>query len=281
MRKILYLLALLFSVATLTLLVAQNQRALRQIFLPTSKVLTVPSPGVLGSLNGFAAALVVSPEGRYAAILNDGYGSQQNQAHQSIAILDLSTNHLADFPEDRMPEEAHQSYFVGLAFSSDGQHLYASIGSITDPTGEKPGDTGNGVAVYRLHDGQIIWDRFIKIPPQNIAPGKKVAQGVHKTAEGTVLPYPAGLAVISSPGAADRLLIANNLSDNVVLIDTASGQVLKQFDVSTHEIDSVVISLRRSRVAQWPPCLVQSMECIARGGTRPREGNRRALDPSA
>ena len=236
MRRILYLLALLFSVATLTLLVAQNQRAPRQISLPTSKVLTVPSPGVLGSLNGFAAAMTVSPDGRYAAILNDGYGSQQNQAHQSIAILDLSTNRLADFPEDRLPEEAHQSYFVGLAFSSDGQHLYASIGSITDPTGEKPGDTGNGIAVYRFHDGQITWDRFIKIPPQNIAPGKKVAQGVHKTAEGTVLPYPAGLAVISSPGAADRLLIANNLSDNVVLLDSASGHVLKRFDVSTHEM---------------------------------------------
>jgi len=180
--------------------------------------------------------MTVSPDGRYAAILNDGYGTQQNQAHQSIAILDLSTNQLADFPEDRLPEEAHQSYFVGLAFGSDGQHLYASIGSITDPTGEKPGDTGNGIAVYRFHEGQITWDRFIKIPPQNIAPEKKVAQGVHKTAEGTVLPYPAGLAVISSPGAADRLLIANNLSDNVVLIDTASGHVLKRFDVSTHEM---------------------------------------------
>jgi len=236
LRKILYLLALLFSVATLTLLVAQNQRAPRQISLPTSKVLTLPSPGFLGSLNGFAAAMTVSPDGRYAAILNDGYGTQQNQAHQSIAILDLSTNQLADFPEDRLPEEAHQSYFVGLAFGSDGQHLYASIGSITDPTGEKPGDTGNGIAVYRFHEGQITWDRFIKIPPQNIAPEKKVAQGVHKTAEGTVLPYPAGLAVISSPGAADRLLIANNLSDNVVLIDTASGHVLKRFDVSTHEM---------------------------------------------
>jgi hypothetical protein len=81
LRRILYLLALLFSVATLTLLVAQNQKALRQIFLPTSKVLTVPSPGVLGSLNGFAAAMAVSPDRRYAAILNDGYGSQQNQAH--------------------------------------------------------------------------------------------------------------------------------------------------------------------------------------------------------
>jgi DNA-binding beta-propeller fold protein YncE len=235
LRRILYLLAMV-SVATLTLLVAQNQRAPRQVSLPTSKVLTVPSPGVLGSLNGFAAAIAVSPDGRYAAILNDGYGSQQNQAHQSIAILDLSTNQLTDFPEDRLPEEAHQSYFVGLAFSSDGQHLYASIGSITDPTGEKPGDTGNGIAVYRFHDGQVSWDRFIKIPPQNIAPGKKVAQGVRKTAEGTVLPYPAGFAVISSPGVADRLLIANNLSDNVILVDSASGHVLKQFDVSTHEM---------------------------------------------
>jgi DNA-binding beta-propeller fold protein YncE len=236
LRRILYLLAMLFSVATLTLLVAQNQRAPRQVSLPTSKVLTVPSPGVLGSLNGFAAAIAVSPDGRYAAILNDGYGPQQNQAHQSIAILDLSSNHLADFPEERLSEEAHQSYFVGLAFSSDGQHLYASIGSITDPTGEKPGDTGNGIAVYRFHDGQVSWDRFIKIPPQNIAPGKKVAQGVRKTAEGTVLPYPAGLAVISSPGVVDRLLIANNLSDNVILVDSASGHVLKQFDVSTHEM---------------------------------------------
>jgi hypothetical protein len=236
LRRVLYFLAMLFSVATLTLLVAQNQRAPRQISLPTSKVLTVPSPGILGSLNGFAAAMTVSPGGGYAAILNDGYGSQQNQAHQSIAILNLSTNQLADFPEDRLPEEAHQSYFVGLAFGSDGQRLYASIGSITDPAGEKPGDTGNGIAVYRFQEGQVVWDRFIKILPQNIATGKKVAQGVHKTAEGTVLPYPAGLAVISSPGVADRLLIANNLSDNVVLIDSASGQVLKRFDVSTHEM---------------------------------------------
>jgi DNA-binding beta-propeller fold protein YncE len=236
LRKILYLLAMLVSVATLTLLAAQNQKVLRQIFLPTSKVLTVPSPGVLGSLNGFAAAITVSPDRRYAAILNDGYGSQQNQAHQSIAILDLSTNQLTDFPEDRLPEEAHQSYFAGLAFGSDGRHLYASMGSITDPTGEKPGDTGNGIAVYRFHEGQVAWDRFIKIPPQNIAPGKKVAQGVRKTAEGTVLPYPAGLAVISSPGVVDRLLIADNLSDNVILVDSASGHVLKQFDVSTHEM---------------------------------------------
>jgi len=236
LRRILYCLASLFLIVALASLAAQNQKEPRQILLPTSKSLTFPSPGVLGSLNGFAAAIAVSPNRRYAAIFNDGYGTQKNQAHQSIAILDLNANQLADFPEDRLPEEAHQSYFVGLAFSSDGKHLYASIGSITDPTGEKRGDTGNGIAVYRFHDGKVSWDRFIKIPPQNIAPGKKVAQGVHKTGEGTVLPYPAGLTVVSSHGTTDKLLVANNLSDDVILIDSKSGHVLKQFDVSTHEL---------------------------------------------
>ncbi len=109
MRRIFYSLAVLFSVAMLGLLTAQDQKESRQISLPTSKSLSVPSPGVMGSLNGFAAAMAMSPNGRYAAILNDGYGTQQNQAHQSIAILDLNSNHLTDFPEDRLPEDAHQS----------------------------------------------------------------------------------------------------------------------------------------------------------------------------
>jgi DNA-binding beta-propeller fold protein YncE len=190
----------------------------------------------MGSLNGFAASIALSPDRRYAAILNDGYGTQQVQAHQSIAILELSTNQLTDFPEGRLPEEAHQSYFIGLGFASDGRHLYASIGSITDPLGEKKDDTGNGVAVYRFAQGELAWERFLKIPPQKIASGKKVAYGLRKTVEGTAISYPAGLAVISRHGAPDKLLIANNLSDNVVLMDSASGHVIKHFDLSTHEM---------------------------------------------
>jgi DNA-binding beta-propeller fold protein YncE len=236
LRRIFYPLAWLFFAATLSLLMAQNQKGPRQISLPTSKLLTVPSPGVLGSLNGFAAAMAVSPDGRFAAVLNDGYGTQQNQARQSIAILDLSTNQLTDFPEDRLPEDAHQSYFLGLGFSSDGNYLYASVGSITDPTGEKPGDTGNGIAVYGFHEGRVAWDRFIKIGPQKIAPGKKVAQGVRKTTGGTAISYPAGFAVISGPSVPDKLLVANNLSDNIVLIDSTNGRLLKQFDLSTRAI---------------------------------------------
>jgi glucose/arabinose dehydrogenase len=117
--------------------------------LPTSKMLSVPSPGHIGSTNSFPATMVLSPDGRYAALLNDGYGTQETLAHQSISVLDLKSNQIVEYPDARLSDEAHQSYFLGLAFGSDGTELYASVGSITDPTGAKQGDTGNGIAVYR------------------------------------------------------------------------------------------------------------------------------------
>ena len=112
----------------------------RRINLPTSKSLTLPVPGYLARTNSFPATIALSPDGRYAALLNQGYGTQEAGARQSIAILDLSNNQLRDFPDDRLSDDhsTPQSYFIGLAFSSDAKHLYASIGSITDPTGQKP-----------------------------------------------------------------------------------------------------------------------------------------------
>ncbi len=150
-------------------------------------------------------------------------------------MLDLKTNQLADFPDKRFGEDVHQSYFLGLVFSSDGKHLYASVGSVTDPTGQKPPDTGNGIAVYTFTDGKVAPERFIPIEPQPLAPGKKVAVGLQKTPTATAIPYPEGLALVSSAGH-DRLLIANNLSDNVVLLDIASGKILQRFDLSTNDL---------------------------------------------
>src|ERR1700730_16211918 len=216
-------------------LFAQTSAKPRQIPLPTSKVLNAPSPGRIGAVNSFPAIIALSPDGRYAALLNNGYGTQQTQAHQSITVLDLTTNQLSDFPDARLSDTAHQSYFLGLAFSSDGAHLYASMGSITDPTGAKSGNTGNGIAVYKFENGKVTSERFLKIAPQKIAAGRKVAFGVRKTAAKTAIPYPAGLAVISGKGS-DRLLVANNLSHNVVMLDSGDGHVLQQFDLSTHEM---------------------------------------------
>jgi DNA-binding beta-propeller fold protein YncE len=224
--------SLALSWLLLVFVIARAADQSRRINLPTSKTLTLPVPGYLARTNSFPATIALSPDGRYAALLNQGYGTQETGARQSIAILDLSNNRLHDFPDDRLSDDysTRQSYFIGLAFSSDGKHLYASMGSITDPTGEKPKSTGNGIAVYRFADGQVTPERFIKIAPQTIAEGKEVAFGVRKTPTGTALPYPAGLAVLRGPNG-DRLLIANNLSDNVVVLDTSSDKILQSFDL--------------------------------------------------
>jgi DNA-binding beta-propeller fold protein YncE len=232
-KKIVFVLLLTFSSLLAVFLVARAADRSRRINLPTSKSLTLPVPGYLARTNSFPATIALSPDGRYAALLNQGYGTQETGARQSIAILDLKTNQLHDFPDDRLSDDytTRQSYFIGLAFSTDSKHIYASMGSITDPTGEKPTSTGNGIAVYKFAAGQVTPERFIKIPPQKLTEGKEVAFGLRTTPAGTALPYPAGFAVLKGP-TGDRLVIANNLSDNVVLLDIASGKIEKSFDLS-------------------------------------------------
>ena len=205
-------------------LVRANENA-RTINLPTGKTLTVPVPGFIAQTNSYPATIALSPDGRYAALLNQGYGTEQSEVRQSIAILDLINSQLRDFPDERLKGDAKstlQSYFIGLAFSSDGKSLYASM----------PSTTENGIAIYKFADGQIAPQRLIRIPAQQIAKGKEVTFAVGTTPSATVPPYPAGFAVLAS-SSGDRLLVANNLSDNVVLLDVASGQILQSFDVST------------------------------------------------
>jgi hypothetical protein len=224
-----------FLALQIAVLRAQEQPSTSSIPLPTSKTLTIPTPGRIGATNSFPATIVISPDGRYAALLNNGYGTQETMAMQSIGVLDLKTNQITEYPDKRFGEDVHQSYFLGMVFSSDGKHLYASVGSITDPAGQKPGNTGNGIAVYSFTTGKVAPERFIAIEPQALAAGKKVAIGLQKTPPGTAISYPAGLALVSSTGR-DRLLVANNLSDNVVLLDVASGKVLERFDLSTNNL---------------------------------------------
>jgi DNA-binding beta-propeller fold protein YncE len=206
------------------------------VMLPTSKMLTVPSPGRIGSTNSFPATMVLSPDGRYAALLNDGYGTQETLAQQSISVLDLQSNQIVDYPDARFGDESHQSYFLGLAFSSDGKQLYASVGSVSDPTGAKAGDTGNGIATYGFSKGKITPQGFMPIAPQPLKPGKRVAIGLQKTPPNTAVSYPAGLALVHSPKGADWLIVANNLSDNVVVLDAVTGKILETFDMSTQEL---------------------------------------------
>src|ERR1700676_4495828 len=133
--------------------------------LPTSKQLIDEIPGHPQRLNSLPISMAVSPDKRYVVTVNAGYGTFESQYDQSLAVLDTQTGTLADFPDDRTEaRRSKQTLYSGLAFSPDGSHIYASMGSISDPAGEKQGDTGNGVIVYALNAGEAAPERFIKMP---------------------------------------------------------------------------------------------------------------------
>ena len=209
---------------------AQSSAQDKEIQLPSSKVLLLPAPGGPQPTNSFPTAVALSPDGKYLAILNNGYGTAESKYQQSIALLDLASNRLRDFPDPRLALHAKQSYFLGLAWSSDGANLYASMASLTDPEGKNPGDTGNGVAVYRLQDGTLLADRFLKLPRAPLGRGKRFTYNPKSVAPGNANPYPAGLAVVKRESG-DALLIAENLADDAVLLDAHSGKVLQRFDL--------------------------------------------------
>src|SRR5439155_12855362 len=173
----------------------------QQIPLPSSKVLLEPVPGEVQRTNGFPGAMAISPNNRYIAILNNGWGTKESDYSQSIAILDTQSGQssnltLRDFPDARLKaKNSHQGYFYGIAFSSDGSTVYASIGSTGDPDGMRPGNTGNGIAVYKFDNGALTPDRFIKIASTPIPAGKSTRVNVQH-APNRLIPFPAELAVV-------------------------------------------------------------------------------------
>jgi DNA-binding beta-propeller fold protein YncE len=200
-------------------------------FLPSSKMLLDP-PGAPQPTNSFPVTIVQSPDGRYLALLNNGWGTAESGFQQSIAIVDLQADQIIDNPDPRFKMQARQTYFLGLAFSGDGDRLYASVASRTDPTGNAPGDTGNGIAVYRLGGGRTSPERFIRIPPQPLGRGKIRTAFIPGIEPDQTIPYPAGLALIRGRSG-DQILVADNLSDDALLLDAASGQILQRYDLST------------------------------------------------
>jgi DNA-binding beta-propeller fold protein YncE len=213
---------------------AQEPDTRKQVALPSSKLLLEPVPGAPRPINSFPATMVIDPSGHYVAILNNGYGTAESRFQQSIAVLDLETNQLRDFPDHRFSVNARQTYFFGMAFSTDGNRLYDSVASFTDPAGERSGDLGNGIVVYRFKDGEISPQGFLKIPLQPVPEGKQRNPALPSLPPAKSIPYPAGLAVVRG-GQGDEILIANNLSDNALLIDATSGRVLHSFDLAASD----------------------------------------------
>ena len=242
----------------------------KNVLLPSSKRLLAPPPGDPQPTNGLPVVAALAPGGRYLALLNAGFGAPESHYRQSIAVLDLQTNQLTDFPDPRLGPHAHQALFLGLAFSPDGGHLYATVDSITDPTGARSGDTGNGILVYGFENGKLSPQSMIPIALQTVSSRQHVAYDLARVPPGKAIPYPAGIASFFSHGK-EELLVANNLSDNAVLLD-AQGKVLHSFNLgSGRELPSafpytVVVTHdgRRAFCTLWNASEVAELD-LARG----------------
>jgi DNA-binding beta-propeller fold protein YncE len=209
-------------------LCAQNPAAPGPTQMPNGKIFG-DMPGNPQQTNNFPTAAAVSPDGRFAVLLHSGYGAYSSGRNQSISVLNLQTNALRDFPDERLGKEARQTYFLGLAFGHDGQHLFASMASLTDPLAKEKGSTGNGIAVYGFKEGEVAPERFLPLAPRSIVPAGKVRRKEFKD-----VTYPAGLAVGTS-GGEERILVASNSSDEAILLNTADGRIVHRFDLSTYK----------------------------------------------
>ena len=240
------------------------------IDLPSSKQLIGEAPGATQRLNGLPISMAISPDGRYVVTVDAGYGTFESQYNQSLSVLDTRTGALADFPDPRTAPRNKQTLYSGLAFSRDGSRIYASMASMSDPKGEGPGNTGSGVVVYSFKEGRIAPERLIPLPVAQLPPGRKTRlPGGSESDQG--VPYPAAIAVLGAAGH-EKLLVAENLSDDAVLLDATTGAVEKRFDLSesdavpaTYPIAAAVTrDGKRAFVALWNASEIVELD-LARG----------------
>lgn len=248
--------------------------AAQSILLPTSKQIVAPVPGSPQRLNSLPLAMAWSPDHRYLAVVNAGFGTAESDYRQSIAILDTTTGKLSDYPESRTTvRDSAQTLYSGLAFSSDGAHLYASLDSLSQPEGGDANHTGNAIAVYSFTDSALTPERVISIPLQKLAAGRSQNQIGKPIADGMAIPAPTGLAVVKSKSGAEQILVADEFSDDALLIDAASGKILTRFDLAANAIVpstypiAVAVSRdnRRAFVALWNGSAVAELDLESRG----------------
>jgi DNA-binding beta-propeller fold protein YncE len=247
---------------------AQTGTAAQTIDLPTSKRLVEPVPGSPQRLNSLPMTVAISPDGRYLAVVNAGFGTFESRYQQSIAVLDIKTGKVTDFPEPRTAPGLPQTMYSGLAFGRDGTHLYAVFDSLTAPQGNGKEQTGNAIAVYSFSDGTVKAEQLLAVPLQQLAPGKLQNQIGVALPAGTAIPSPAGIAVRKGPEGTDEVLVADNLSDDVLLMNGVTGKVLQRFDLSQGSVVpstypvSITVNRSGSRayVALWNGSAVAELD---------------------
>lgn len=130
---------------------------------------------------------VVSPDGKYLIVSNNGQGTQ------SLQVIELATKKVVQTLTYKSPE----SLYMGLAISPDGKHLFASAAANAK------------IRTYYFDCGKLVETNPILLPTK----GPK---------GGSITMYPAGLAVTRD---SKRLVVADQLADAVSVIDLATNTV--------------------------------------------------------
>ena len=208
------------------------------VYLPNGKVLVEPPAGAFVSdLNAFPINSAISPDGRYVAFLNNGYGHSTSGFRKSIAIHDRVTGLVSDFTEPGTglnfdgPADICTPFY-GLAFSSNGKHCISRW-----PPHERTRNSGIALRTasgsFRLANEVCIrLGTFRFVPPMC-----KLPEGVRHN---NPSPTPSGLSVRPDPDnpGEDLIYAALTLSDAAVELSSAFKRVNRVFDLHTNASSS-------------------------------------------
>ena len=261
--------------------------------LPSSKQIVAPVPGSPQRLNSLPMTMAWSPDHRYLALVNAGYGTAESDYDQSVAIVDTQTGKLTDVPMPLTDAALPQTLYSGIAFSGDGSRLYVSFDSLSAPNGGKPDTTGNAIGVYRFDAGAaaLTLERLIPVAARPLTGAEVQHHGDLKIAANEAVPAPAGLAVVKGADGAEKLLVADEYSDDVVLLDAASGKQEARFDLAVGPVIPTTYPIavtpspdgRRAWVALWNGSAVAELDLRSGRVTQrlPLLPPERATDPSS
>jgi DNA-binding beta-propeller fold protein YncE len=210
--------------------------------------------GAQVDVGNFPLTMVLSPDGRHAALLLSGW------ATQGLQLVDRATGRVTQTLEQ-------PAAFLGLAWSPDGRTIYAS--------------GGNQDVVYRyawdgaraaLRDSLMLAEADTASAPNPLAPGEtRRYRQVGKR-------YPAGLAL--SPDGR-TLYVAENLGDSLAVVDLASGRVRQRFPMERYPYGVVAASDGSVYASAWGGHTVSVFEPAGGGMLRAAGAIQVGRHPSA
>jgi YVTN family beta-propeller protein len=166
--------------------------------------------GKITDLGSLPMAMVPSPDNSSFVVLLNGY------RENGIQVVNRATGLVTQTITQR-------AAFIGLTFSPDGKHLYAS------------GGNDDAIYVYDWIDGKAsIADPIV------LNAKKKQSQDGRK--------YPAGIAI--SPDGA-TLYVAENLGDSLAVVDIATGSVKQRLATERYPYGVAVAPNGAVYVSNW------------------------------